>query len=78
MALISDSASLAEGVSNGSIRVGQPRIVANLLQVIHELDDAGHFPLACSFTNIVRWVSTRGIAADGCVLVRSPGIGPQL
>ncbi len=76
MALISDSRSLAEGISNGAITVSQPRMATNLVAVADELDKRGHHPLASTFTNVVREISMMGIAAEHCSLGRTR-IGPQ-
>lgn len=70
-ALISDSLSLAEAISTGAVVVSQPRIARNLIEVVENLDHLGHHPLAAEFTSAIRWISTRGIAAENCSLGRS-------
>ena len=74
MALIADTHSLAMGISSGLLN-SQPRMATNLVECASILDDCDHYRLACSFTNLLRWLSTNGLAAENCIFGRSRG-GP--
>jgi hypothetical protein len=62
---------LAEGIGTGAITTGQPRMASNLIDVVAELDDFGHHPLAAEFTDVLRTLSITGISAEHCSLGRS-------
>ena len=76
LALIADTRSLAEGISNGAITVSQPRMASNLIDVVELLDHCGHYRLSTSFTGLLEGLSVNGLAAENCTLERSR-IGPS-
>lgn len=73
LALLSDSRSLARGISQGHIKVSQPRIATNLVSVVAELEETGHHDLAIRCQCILDALSDRGLAAENCMLGRERG-----
>ncbi len=74
-ALICDAASLAQGISNGTIRMSQPRIATNLIAVFQKLNEFGHGESALRVLLLIREISASGLAAEGCLIGRNrPGL----